>query len=216
MDGHDMVPARVASLVLATFLLSGCFGGVFQVEASSPLVLAAFAYDGSSGRELDGTLKATLYDGRNAGTIVAQYQDAVDSFEIRITNFTGNAAWQSGGVATDLPLFGPSGNGPPVLPQLRAYAAAWGPAEYFVDGVLQPDPTNLQRTWNATFFVSQGAYRDNETRRVTTPGGGTFDPSQPQTAPASQIGATAVIMLETSRGDLYRLVEYSSVRIITR
>jgi len=207
--------AATLLLTVVAVLLSGCFGGVFIVKASSPLVLTTYAYDGRGGRELAGTLKATLYDSRDDGDIEATYRDALDEFRITWVNFTGDVPYQSEGVATEVDLFGDTGNGTSAFPRVHAYAAAWGTAEYSVDGVRQPDPHSLFQTMDAIFFVTQGVYRDNETRRIQgAEGNRTYDPARPAESKLNAIGAMAVIALYTTRGDLFRLVEFSDVEIV--
>ncbi len=207
--------AGILCTIATALLLSGCFGGVFVVNASSPLVLTTYNYDGRGGRELEGSLDATLYDSRDEGTIEATYQDAVDSFRIVWVNFTGRFPYQSEGVATELDLFGDSGNGSTAFPRLHAYAAAWGTAEFYVDDVRQVDPHSLFQTMDATFFVTQGAYRDNDTRRIQgAEANRTYDPARPAESRLNAIGAMAVIALYTKRGDLFRLVEFSDVEVV--
>jgi hypothetical protein len=199
----------------ASLTLSGCFGGVFVVEASSPFVLTSYGYDGRGGRALEGTLKATLYEGRNEGSIEATYHDAVHAFRVTWVNFTAAFPYQSGGVATDVELFGDSGNGPAAFPRLYAHAAAWGTVEFYVDDVRQPDPISLFQTFDATFFVSQGVYRDNATKRIAgAEGNSTYDPTRPGESSINAIGALGVIAVYTKRGDLYRLIEFRDVEIV--
>ena len=203
------------SALAAACLFSGCFGGVFAVKATSPLVLTSYAYDGRGGRELEGTLEARLYPSRDEGAIEARYRDAVDEFRITWVNFTGLFPYQSNGVATEVDLFGDTGNGPPAFPRVHVYAAAWGTAEYYLDDVRQPDPHSLFHTMDATFFVTQGVYRDNETRRIPGAAGNTtYDPNRPADSSLNAIGAMAVIALYTKRGDLFRLVEFSDVEVV--
>lgn len=207
--------AAALLLTAVAVLLSGCFGGVFVVNASSPLVLTSYNYDGRGGRELEGSLKANLYESRDEGTIEATYRDQVDSFRIVWVNFTGRFPYQSEGVATKLDLFGDTGNGSTALPRVHVYAAAWGTAEYYVDDVRQVDPHSLFHTMDATFFVTQGTYRDNETRRIQgAEANRTYDPARPEDSRLNAIGAMAVIVLYTKRGDLFRLVEFSDVEIV--
>lgn len=209
------MPFAALVALAAVCLLSGCFGGVFIVKASSPLVLMSYAYDGSSGRELDGTLKATLYPERETGSIEARYRDALDEFRITWVNFTGAFPYQSNGIVTETDLFGDTGNGPSAFPRVHVYAAAWGSAEYYVDDVRQPDPHSLFQSMDATFFVTQGVYRDNETRRIQgAEGNKTYNPNRPAESNLNAIGAMAVIVLYTKRGDLFRLVEFSDVEVV--
>ena len=210
-----MRPATVA-LAGALLLLSGCMGSTFTVRASSPLVLTSYAYDGNDGREREGALEATLYEKRNEGRVEATYRDAIHEYRIRWINFTGMMPYQSGGVARNVELFGDSGNGSTALPRLFVYAAAWGTVEYYVDDVRQPDPHSLFQTMDAIFFVTQGVYRDNETRRISgAEGNRTYDPARPSESRLNMIGAMAVIGIFTKRGDLYRLVEFSEVEIVS-
>lgn len=205
-----------ALLFLAAFVSTpGCLDGVFVVKAASPLVLTSYGYDGVGGRELEGTLNATLYETRDKGTIEATYRDAVHGFHLTWVNFTGSLPYQSGGVSGENQLFGDTGNGSTALPRLTVYAAAWGTVEYFIDDVRQPDPHSLFQTMDAVFFVSRGTYRDNETRIV---GGAQpdkpYDPNRPDESTVDAIGSMAVLQVFTKRGDLYRLLEFSDVAIV--
>ncbi|MBI2078525.1 MAG: hypothetical protein HYT80_09190 [Euryarchaeota archaeon] len=138
----------------------------------------------------------------------------VETYEVRFVNFTGRLPYQSGGVATKLHLWGDSGNGSTAFPKVFVYAAAFGHAELLVGGRHQRDPTNLADAFPAYAFVTQGVYRDGETLMVYGgQPGQPYDPTKPTASTINRIGSQAVVLLYTSRGELYKHFEYRDVEI---
>ena len=70
------------------------------------------------------------------------------------------APWQEGGVADDIVMHGPSGNGPPIMPQVRGFLAAWSQmTSVYVDNVMMYDSLDTH------FMYTDGA-RDNVTHMI--------------------------------------------------
>lgn len=209
--------ARAVALAVAA-VASGCLGsGRFEATASAPVLLPGYNYDGSGARAATGSLEVELEARANSGTIRARFTDEVRDYELRWKNFTGREAYQSGGVARDLWMWGSTGNGSAVFPRVRAYAAAFGTVESFLDGRPEPDPSNLFSTMPALFFLAQGQYRDPLSHRVYASDERSFyDPARPDDAHVSQIGAQAALLVYTSRGELFRYVEFNEVEVLAR
>lgn len=207
------------STLLLGILLSGCFAGAeeFQASGSNAWLFAGYDYEGRTATEAEGTLDVSLDSEGNSGRIRAVARDRAHSYEVRWHAFQGRLGYQSDGVARDLDLWGATGNGSGVFPKMTVYAAAFGNATFLLDGMAQREPRTLSSTYNAVFFLSKGRFRDPETHRIEkSDRNGTFDPKTPADGFVDRNGAQAALLLFTARGELFRYLEYHNVTISRR
>ena len=206
---------RLLVPVLAVLLCVGCFGpdGI-RIDATHPLLMTSYAYDGRGISNATGTIAIRLDADANQGTVEATARDLFHTYTLKWASFSGRAPFQSGGVASQLDMWGASGNGSAVFPKMRVYVAAFGHVESRVDGTVEKDPSNLKPTIPAILFVTQGRFRDPDTFRVDNREKlGAYDPAKPDDAYINQIGAQAVVLLFTERGELMRHFDYQDVTV---
>jgi hypothetical protein len=202
-------------LPLVLLLLSGCLDSdEVQATATHPLIMKGYDYAGRGISNGTGSLEIRVHSGSDQGTIVATARDAFHAYEVAWTSFGGRVAFQSGGIAEDLDMWGSSGNGSTVFPKVRVHVAAFGRVESRVDGKIEKDPSNLADEMDAILFVTQGRIRDPETLRIEDAEKlGPYDPAQPDDAYVGRIGSQAILLLFTERGELVRQYDYQDVRI---
>jgi len=102
-----------------------------------------FSYSGTRVTPLTGEVRVLLNAQRNTGTMIVTVHGTINpekgkryTGEIKIVYTIakkGPAFWESG-VADFIYLHGNTKQGPPVMPKLRAFLAAWGSADVYVDG----------------------------------------------------------------------------------
>lgn len=206
---------------LGTFLLvalAGCAstGHGFAATASDALLLprGSMAYDGQGARWTDGWANLSLDAARDEGRVDAVVVDVTRRHDVRFESFAGTADHQQGGVARDVRLHGATGNGSTDLPEVHAYAAAWGTASYRVDGQRQTDPTSPGDDFRAAAYVLLGQLRERGTAKILNANGdGVYDPARPTDGQVGAAGATVRIELRTATGALWAHVEFVDVRI---
>jgi hypothetical protein len=123
---------------------------VWHLEATSPLLIGGygdnFNYAGDMTVPYEGEAEVLLDAEQDTGTMVATFtgtinpeKDKTYTGEIKlvynVTPTDGPAFWE-GGVADFIFLHGDTGQGPPVMPKIRSFASAWGPADLYVDDQL--------------------------------------------------------------------------------
>ena len=127
----------------------GSHNPVWNLRATKPLIIGGygdnFNYDGSRVRELKGEAIAELNTEKNTGKMEVVLNGTINpekgkfyTGEIQIVYriaSEGPPFWE-GGVADFVLLHGNTKQGPPVMPKVRAFVAAWGEADVYVDGKL--------------------------------------------------------------------------------
>ncbi len=122
----------------------------WRIVASGGLMIGEygdnFVYDGSNVRAGDGELVIDVdpvaetgrLEGTWTGTHVAR-EATLHTGVIRIVieEWVPMRAWEQGGIAVDQPLHGDTGAGPSFMPTVHAFLAGWGPAEVYVNDVLE-------------------------------------------------------------------------------
>jgi hypothetical protein len=122
---------------------------IWHLKAKRPFLIGGygdnFNYDGSRVTPMLGKAKVVLDTVRDAGTMVVKVTGTINPEEgktytgkikIYYTITKGGPPFREGGVADFIYLHGDSKQGPPVMPKVRSYLAAWGTADVYVNGEL--------------------------------------------------------------------------------
>ena len=104
-----------------------------------------FNYDGSKVVDIGGEAEARLDVDKDTGLATATFTGTINpeqgktyTGEIKLVykQFQGEMPFQEGGIADFIYLHGDTGQGGPVMPTIRGFVSAWGPADVFVNGEL--------------------------------------------------------------------------------
>jgi hypothetical protein len=127
----------------------GTHDDLWSLKASSPFLIGGygdnFNYDGSNVSPLFGKAMVKLDANRNAGIMVVNLKGTINpqkgkTYTGDITMYyridQGGPAYREGGVADFIYLHGDTKQGPPLMPKLRTYLAAWGSADVYVNDKL--------------------------------------------------------------------------------
>lgn len=141
----------MTSSIAAVMEFEGEHDPVWYLKAYRPLLIGGygdnFNYDGSRVVELTGEAKVFVNVERDTGTIEAVINGTINpekdktyTGEVRIVYHVepqpdGPAFWENG-VADFVYLHGSTGQGPSVMPKVKAYLAAWVPVDVYVNGEL--------------------------------------------------------------------------------
>jgi hypothetical protein len=161
------------------------------LEASDPLLIGGygdnFSYDGTKVASLTGDADLLVDVDNNFGIGIVSVRGQIQpekgktySGLIKMVYRFGAEgdfpAFAEGGVVDYIYLHGDSGNGPPVMPKVRAFVAAWGPVDIYVNGELVYN--NLD---GHIMYTEQ--VRDPETRAIYTKDmKGFYNPADPGNA----------------------------------
>ena len=126
----------------------GDHGSFWHLRATRPWLVGGyghnFEYGGQNVGEVNGEAEILLDVEANTGTAVVTFTGTVNpeqgvSYigEIRIvyniTPRTDAPPFQEGGAADFVFMHGDTGQGPPIMPKLRAFLASWSSLQVFVD-----------------------------------------------------------------------------------
>ncbi|MHC4182845.1 MAG: hypothetical protein ACYSR0_05800 [Planctomycetota bacterium] len=142
-------PAKGSKQNVEVIRFKGEHEPLWYLEASRPLLIGGygdnFNYDGSRVVPLIGKAKVLLDVQRDSGTMFVSFMGTINpekgkSYTGKIKLYytldnEGPAFWE-GGVADFIYLHGGTKQGPPVMPKIRSFLAAWGYADVYVNGEL--------------------------------------------------------------------------------
>jgi hypothetical protein len=133
----------------AVMELQGEHSPIWKLKATKPFLIGGygdnFNYDGSRVSPMLGKAKVVLDSVKNSGAIVVHVKGTINpekgktytgDIKIYYAVKKGGPAFQEGGVADFIYMHGDTGQGPPVMPKVRTYLAAWGSADVYVNGEL--------------------------------------------------------------------------------
>ena len=127
----------------------GSHSPVWDLKADSPLLIGGygdnFNYNGSQVVPMLGKAKVILDTERDGGAMVVKLKGTINpekgktytgDITIHYAIAKGGPAFREGGVADFIYLHGDTKQGPPVMPKVRAFLAAWGSADIYVNDEL--------------------------------------------------------------------------------
>jgi len=142
-------PASEANQKTEVLRFEGEHKPLWYLEASRPFLIGGygdnFNYDGSKVTPLLGKAKVILDTQKDSGTMVVRVIGTINpekgksytgKIEIYYTIVNKGPAFWEGGVADFVYLHGDTKQGPPVMPKVRSFLAAWGYADVYVNGEL--------------------------------------------------------------------------------
>lgn len=127
----------------------GSHAPVWQLQAESPLLIGGygdnFNYDGSQVIPMFGKAKVILDTARDGGAMIVKVKGTINpekgktytgDITLHYSITKGGPAFREGGVADFIYLHGDTKQGPPVMPKVRSFLAAWGTADIYVNDEL--------------------------------------------------------------------------------
>jgi hypothetical protein len=127
----------------------GMHSPVWHLKAKKPLLIGGygdnFNYDGSNVIPMFGKAKVILDADKDVGTMVIKVTGTINpekgktfTGEIKIfySVTKGGPPFKENGVADFIFMHGDTKQGPPVMPKVRTFLAAWGNADVYVNGEL--------------------------------------------------------------------------------
>lgn len=180
----------IAIMIVCTVLLSSCGGdegspplgnqpepSIWQLKGTSALLIGGygdnFVYGGGNVTPVNGEMFIDVNADADTGSVTVTFQGLINpesgvvhQGEIRFvvegfdSVYMAWAPWQEGGVADDIVMHGSTGKGPPVMPEVRGFLAAWSQlTKVYVDNALVYDSLDTH------FMYTDGA-RDDVTHIV--------------------------------------------------
>ena len=127
----------------------GSHAPVWHLKAKSPLLIGGygdnFNYNGSQVIPMLGKAKVIVDTERDGGAMVVKVKGTINpekgktytgDITIHYSIAKGGPAYREGGVADFIYLHGDTRQGPPVMPKVRSFLAAWGTADIYVNDEL--------------------------------------------------------------------------------
>jgi hypothetical protein len=127
----------------------GSHAPVWHLKAGSPLLIGGygdnFNYNGSQVIPMLGKAKVIVDTERDGGAMVVKVKGTINpekgktytgDITIHYSIAKGGPAFREGGVADFIYLHGDTKQGPPVMPKVRAFLAAWGTADVYINDEL--------------------------------------------------------------------------------
>ncbi len=127
----------------------GSHAPVWRLKAGNPLLIGGygdnFNYNGSQVLPMLGKAKVIVDTERDGGAMVVKVKGTINpesgktytgDITIHYSIAKGGPAFREGGVADFIYLHGDTKQGPPVMPKVRSFLAAWGTADVYINGDL--------------------------------------------------------------------------------
>lgn len=132
-------------------------------------------YAGKRLTPVAGHIEIEVNEIKNAGKVLAGFQEGADHYRIVFDRFAGKQPYQDGGIATRVYEHGDSGHGDTLYPKTWLYLGGWGTAS------LYKNDEPLYKDYEAHFMVMERS-RDRQTHQVHYPvkralPGGETDPA---------------------------------------
>ena len=134
---------------MAVIGFEGSHDPVWDLKADSPLLIGGygdnFSYNGSQVVPMLGKAKVILDSERDGGAMVVKLKGTINpekgktytgDITMHYAIAKGGPAFREGGVADFIYLHGNTKQDPPVMPKVRAFLAAWGTADIYVNDEL--------------------------------------------------------------------------------
>lgn len=163
----------------------GKHGPVWSLRGARPFLIGGygdnFAYAGEGVVALEGEAEVLLNAEEDTGTMTAVVNGTIHpekgktySGEIKIVYHVaptdGPAFWE-GGVADFVYIHGDTEQGPPVMPRIRTFLAAWAPADVYVNGELVYEGLDghMMYTERARDTITQAIYANADRTAFYSP-----------------------------------------------
>jgi hypothetical protein len=175
-----MRPLAVAVMLT---LLAGCMSPpptALDVHGSTPWSFEGYDYTARTLERGDGVAAIEVDAAADGGRASFEYVRDGHAWRVTMDRFAATEPWQDGGVRADFNFRGATGIGDGQLPLMHAVAAGWGAASVTMDGQAVVEPVTGNRTFDASFVVTDTAPRNATNGRVLRTGQGIFHPQHPE------------------------------------